>query len=300
MTPPSQAQYPGVDRRRDLSPQEFAERYVSQNRPVVLEGAARGWAERWTPSMLKERFGDRTIAVESNHHSVIDIRKTQLPLRRFLEMAEASSLEYRFRSIDFTDTFPELESELAADAYFASYFPTSKRRRTHAFWVSPSGNYTSLHHDAHLDNLNVQVFGSKTFVLIAPSQHPFISPFALFESPVNPFWPDHARFPKFAQAKVQEAVLKPGDMLFVPRYWWHSVAALSLSININTWSMAEDARSWSTLAGVPFGERLLLTLNEKLGVSDRFPSIETVVIRLAGKRPAPSPLKGPDPATRSR
>ena len=29
--------------------------------------------------------------------------------------------------------------------------------------------------------------------------------------------------------------LKPGDVLFVPRHWWHSVESLTNSIAVNTW-----------------------------------------------------------------
>jgi hypothetical protein len=36
------------------------------------------------------------------------------------------------------------------------------------------------------------------------------------------FHPDLERFPLFAQAKVQRAVLRQGETLFFPTGWWHT------------------------------------------------------------------------------
>ena len=42
-------------------------------------------------------------------------------------------------------------------------------------------------------------------------------------SPVDILEPDFDRFPKFAAAKRLECVLRPGDALFMPAFWWHEV-----------------------------------------------------------------------------
>ena len=42
-------------------------------------------------------------------------------------------------------------------------------------------------------------------------------------SPVDILRPDYDRFPKFSRAKRLECVLKPGDVLFMPAFWWHEV-----------------------------------------------------------------------------
>ena len=41
-----------------------------------------------------------------------------------------------------------------------------------------------------------------------------------------------SRFSKLGEARYVEAVLQPGDMLYIPRGWWHFVKSLSTSISL--------------------------------------------------------------------
>lgn len=49
--------------------------------------------------------------------------------------------------------------------------------------------------------------------------------------------PDPKRFPLFSEAGFQEAVLQPGEMLFIPYKWFHYVRTLppSGAISVNFW-----------------------------------------------------------------
>lgn len=50
--------------------------------------------------------------------------------------------------------------------------------------------------------------------------------------------PDYARFPKFKEAKGCETVIGPGDVLYIPIYWWHHIESLMRgghTITINFW-----------------------------------------------------------------
>ena len=42
-------------------------------------------------------------------------------------------------------------------------------------------------------------------------------------SPVDISLPDLERFPRFVEAKRTQCVLRPGDVLFMPAFWWHEV-----------------------------------------------------------------------------
>jgi len=54
-------------------------------------------------------------------------------------------------------------------------------------------------------------------------------------SSVNVSDPDPEAFPRFLTATRWRTVLDPGDMLFIPAYWFHEVRTVSTSISVNFW-----------------------------------------------------------------
>lgn len=50
--------------------------------------------------------------------------------------------------------------------------------------------------------------------------------------------PDRTRFPKFKDLKGYETVLEPGDVLYLPIYWWHHIESLMRggpTVSVNFW-----------------------------------------------------------------
>src|SRR5216110_561808 len=56
----------GIDRRENLSYDEFIETYVKRNLPVIIKNAFPEWEamRKWTPGYLKEKVGHRTVVVD--------------------------------------------------------------------------------------------------------------------------------------------------------------------------------------------------------------------------------------------
>lgn len=85
-----------------------------------------------------------------------------------------------------------------------------------------------------------QVVGRKYVRLVAPAHGAAMYPHAggslhTNTSRVDARTPDAAAFPLYAHAPHAEAVLSAGDMLFIPRGWWHYVLALSASFSTSFW-----------------------------------------------------------------
>ena len=73
-----------------------------------------------------------------------------------------------------------------------------------------------------------QLKGRKRCILFSPEDSEFI-----YHGKVDPERPDLAKFPLLEKARFFEALLEPGEMLFMPAGWWHYVVALEKSITFS-------------------------------------------------------------------
>ena len=93
--------------------------------------------------------------------------------------------------------------------------------------VSQEGNITPTHYDEQ-ENFLTQISGSKRAILFSPAHFQNLYPFPYFhpcdrQSQVDLENPDFIRFPRAAEVHPVEAILNPGDVLYIPPYWWHQI-----------------------------------------------------------------------------
>eukprot|EP00746_Dinoflagellata_sp_MGD_P062796 gnl/MRDRNA2_/MRDRNA2_26393_c0_seq1.p1 gnl/MRDRNA2_/MRDRNA2_26393_c0~~gnl/MRDRNA2_/MRDRNA2_26393_c0_seq1.p1 ORF type:complete len:480 (-),score=65.32 gnl/MRDRNA2_/MRDRNA2_26393_c0_seq1:33-1472(-) len=108
------------------------------------------------------------------------------------------------------------------------------------------GSLTPLHFDRK-ENFFAQVLGTKRMLLVPPDEifniypYPCEHPFDTF-SQVDFDNPDLMRFPSFRDTRGYEIELVPGDVLYLPCWWFHHVhAAPGDNISISFWSAPDDA-----------------------------------------------------------
>ena len=49
------------------------------------------------------------------------------------------------------------------------------------------------------------------------------------------FNPDLERFPRFKDVQALECVVSPGDVLYIPSYWWHHIISLTETVSVTFW-----------------------------------------------------------------
>ncbi|KAL1515219.1 hypothetical protein AB1Y20_001855 [Prymnesium parvum] len=227
---------------------------------VLLEGGMDGWQapSRWKDfHWLRAAYGHRLVPVELGR----------------LQVGEGSGAASRGRWAErimhldeFVDTFllrehlAEGEGRHAEIGYLAQHalfeqlrqlqhdfsIPTicslGKLKHVNA-WLGPGGTVTPCHFDSY-DNIFAQVVGYKYVRLFEVNQSDFM--YGIKEaatgleaqgnlSAVDVENPDLKAHPLFANAKYTDAILSPGDMLYVPAGVWHYVRSLTSSFSISFW-----------------------------------------------------------------
>ena len=111
---------------------------------------------------------------------------------------------------------------------------------TNLLLVGQRGNTTPAHYDEQ-QNIFAQLVGTKRCLLFSPADYSALYPFPLHhphdrQSQVDLYAPDLKRFPRFAEARPLEAVLQPGELLYIPQYWWHHIENLTDGcVSLNFW-----------------------------------------------------------------
>lgn len=218
--------------------------------PLIIRGAeALGKMREWTPEFISERLGNREVPV-----SIADADggfRYNLDAHEGLryEQMRGSQLAAEFRrtatgrrlsmqQMSITGALPELCDDLT----IPPYVPTAVISDVN-LWMASGASNTPLHYD-NMNNLFAQLDGRKKFLLFNPSQSELLYPGPLdirtrHLSRVDVTAPDRQKFPKFEQAEYWEAVVMPGDLLFIPAFWWHQVSAPDVSVSVNYWWRAD-------------------------------------------------------------
>jgi Cupin-like domain len=239
-----------VPRVERPSRREFEERFLFPQRPVIISGAMEGWParERWTNDYLTEKVGARTVHPWKPNQTPCDM--PAMKLAEYIELlAGAAISDGRLYAalMPIRTALPELWP----DVRFPPFIDEDKYRQVN-FWFGPGNNFTPLHYDAE-DNFLAQIRGRKHVILCPPREiarlYPFpfsyaanpYSPAANHMSQVNVLSPDLTRFPAWAHADRALLELGPGDMLFIPVFWWHAVCGIDQNMSINYWWRARPA-----------------------------------------------------------
>ena len=208
--------------------------------PVILDSVCSQWfAADWTPARLVDRYASIDVTIvknlpitdvpylveEQDHH----IHKTSFG--RLLEYFSQNKACYVAQS-DMS-IFDGLEKDLSFDSLFLG--AVDVKNLTKNLWI---GNNTrsGLHFD-YADNVLIQIFGTKEVYLAAPNQAKYLYalPENFTKTQVSPILPDYTRFNKLKNATFYVGVLNPGDVLLIPKGWFHYIYSPKQSISVNCW-----------------------------------------------------------------
>ena len=240
---------------------------------AIDKWGARQWDWAALASRMGEGAQLSVSESESHRYAPID---ADAPLRPLLPPSAPLATERNWSAAALFGRMAELEAELAASgAYERSPSSRTRWRRAHApglvhfgdvpplmrsalepqdflylratdrsarmqsMWVSSPGVRTHTHFDSD-HNAFVQLIGTKRFLLWPPNQTDHLCPFPrlhpLWHKSRADFEQPHASCATYANSTAIGVTVGPGDTLYVPPMWWHTVETLSPSLSLTALS----------------------------------------------------------------
>jgi len=258
-----------LDRRSNLSYEEFAKQYLYSNKPVIVTDAIRQWRAlaRWTPEFFQKEFGAMTFNLpdakaksEYKGGGVTEYTMTRL-IDLVLNSTDENPAPY-LRNIVLYERFPSLRDDIEPlpeylqpnwlpDHYFLkSVGDILNRGAAIEIYIGGKGGaFPVLHYDgAAAHAFLMHIYGRKRFILYPPAQTEFLYP-----SPEKPNLsminsvddPDFERFPLFKKAVATTFVLEAGDLFFIPSGWWHTTKMLTPCISVS--ANVVNQSNWNAL-----------------------------------------------------
>lgn len=145
--------------------------------------------------------------------------------------------DYKYITVLFHD-----QPEMFEDVKWSEFGFDGRNGRESTLWIGTDGANTPCHLDTYGCNLVLQVQGRKRWYLFPPEDtaklYPTRIPYeesSIF-SQVDVLHPDLDEFPGFRRARPHIVTLEPGQVLYVPRHWWHYVESIDpITVSVNSW-----------------------------------------------------------------
>src|SRR5580658_4381451 len=244
---------PQVERLSGLSPREFDERFFRPRVPVVLADAMESWPARtkWTLDYLKEKYGGDEVLATNRYY-----RGRRMSLAEYVDYVDTVPWELiaglpreqllYLRDWVFDDLHPELRDDFSTPPHFASDWIARGLGRFIGqkfcwIYIGPQGAVTPWHQDLMGTHAWLsQLVGRKEWLLTPPDREPQPLAAAIEGGDGETVLAEAARL------QARHIVVVPGDIIFVPAHWWHTVTSLesTLSITVN-YANASNIRSFA-------------------------------------------------------
>lgn len=230
---------------------EFENEYFRSKTPIIITKATVNWpcmsCRKWSIQYLLEKASFRLVPIEIGSKYTDELWSQKImALFDFIDMYILSS-ENGVGYLAQHNLFEQI-CDLSKDFLIPDYCATSDSDSTSISnvdinaWFGPSDTISPLHTDPK-HNMFVQVMGSK-YIRLYSDQTPAEQIFPYEENLLsNTSKVDleningelYNNFNQIDPTLIYECILNEGEMLYIPKQYWHYVKSLSVSFSLSFW-----------------------------------------------------------------
>ncbi|XP_049666963.1 hypoxia-inducible factor 1-alpha inhibitor isoform X1 [Buteo buteo] len=245
-----------------------AEELIENEEPVVLTDTNLVYpALKWDLDYLQENIGNGDFSVysASTHKFLYYDEKKMANFKNFKPKSSREEMKFN----EFVDRLKEIQQKGSAERLYLqqtlndtvgrkivvdflgfnwNWINKQQGKRgwgqltSNLLLIGMEGNVTPAHYDEQ-QNFFAQIKGYKRCILFPPDQFECLYPYPVHhpcdrQSQVDFDNPDYEKFPNFRSVVGYETVVGPGDVLYIPMYWWHHIESLlngGITITVNFW-----------------------------------------------------------------
>ncbi|XP_040606790.1 HSPB1-associated protein 1 isoform X2 [Mesocricetus auratus] len=234
---------------KPFTPEKAKEIIMSLQQPAIFCNMVSDWpAQHWTVEHLSGVLQGKQIRFRMGLRSTDTVPQFETAcsyvdatLEEFLTWnCDQSSVSGPFKDYDhskfwayadykyFVSLFED-KTDVFQEVMWADFGFPGRNGQESTLWIGSLGAHTPCHLDSYGCNLVFQVQGR------IPYEESSVF------SKINVVNPDLERFPRFQKARRHTVTLSPGQVLFVPRHWWHYVESIDpVTVSINSWIELEE------------------------------------------------------------
>lgn len=222
--------------------------------PLLIRWAANEWPAKdaWSFLHLANTVSDRTVPVHDGTSPLKPLINTSAaseevdqslrPLSAVLRALAASEdgsaeagTEFGYvPQVSLLRDFPELLRDIRLPPWLNRLSTVLEIN----LWIGDRGILSPLHFDLK-DNLLTQLRGEKALKLLPPEASVVprrslndsywrVAAITAAQAKITRAWSDSTE-------RLYTADLLPGDMIYIPAFWWHEVQTISPSLSVNFW-----------------------------------------------------------------
>jgi hypothetical protein len=231
---------------------QFAEKFFARQMPAIVTDATADWgmSGRWSPEYLSSLIGGKQVTVsvsasgkfgydqsgKETSANFVDERMSFAEAARQVAAGDGSRQLYIMQQ-SIPMQFPELMREIRIPQWVPNVLETSIN-----LWFG-RGSVTPLHYDA-TNNFFAQQYGVKHWTIFSPADTPHVYPHPIDSkmahlSSVDLDNPDLRNQPNFSLARPIRFTVHPGELLYLPAFWWHQVRSPEVATSVSIWWMPD-------------------------------------------------------------
>ncbi|QDZ24303.1 JmjC domain-containing protein [Chloropicon primus] len=225
-----------VPRRSNLSKEEFEARFEKPNVPVILTDVVTKWP-------AYEKWRNREYILDAFEGETVHVGGYQFSMEQYYEYTDNTNDEMPLYLFDkkFAEKSPKLAGDYTVPSYFAEdlFQVLGPGERPDYRWliIGPARSGSSFHKDPNCTSAwNAVLTGRKKWIMFPPHVMPpgvhasenelhVATSVSLIEWFLNFY-----QQTKECEVAPRECVVEAGEVIFVPRGWWHLVVNLEESV----------------------------------------------------------------------